>query len=506
MMQNHRYIRFLLQLILRMYHAISTWICWMMMTIILQKVPYVDPTSDDSDDQKNDHCVRKTKKIDGTNDTDCKSATSTDTNPSPQAQWDDVLRILFPSSSATTTTTIKSNGITVLPYHIEQLHHWDCGVTCLQMIFSWLFISDVSSHNKEMMNTNITTCNDLREWMIATIQTESIWTIDLVYLLHEFCQQHQHQQREKLPEQIDTIGTFRRDDIISSYSKFTFVMMTKSSLIVNHDNDINQNNNERHENHNNKLDDSYYIHLPYYKDTFVQDRVRIQQRLRQMAVIHDHCNDDNEHNYINSDCCVPTMINNRIYQGPTGTTTGSSFLSMDQIIHCIQHENCVAIALVDNTIFTNTFSATAVTRSCTTATATATNNPVTDTTNGKPKHDHTNHNNNHAYVGHYVIIVGISYDKEHVQKASWWKKSAKDDNNTSSKLLVPSERYTANENVSTLHQNNDACCFVIYNPANRSRSSHYNSTTTPEYVSITQFERAWRAYGTDDDIIFIAKQ
>jgi len=73
-----------------------------------------------------------------------------------------------------------------------------------------------------------------------------------------------------------------------------------------------------------------------------------------------------------------------------------------------------------------------------------------------------------SYAGHYVILCGMSCDPVHVRKA---KRSDR--------------------------KSTDEYCLVIKNPG---------SDNEVDYVSPFLLEQAWRAKGTDDDIIFVAKR
>lgn len=72
-----------------------------------------------------------------------------------------------------------------------------------------------------------------------------------------------------------------------------------------------------------------------------------------------------------------------------------------------------------------------------------------------------------SYAGHYVILCGMSCDPFHVHKA---KKSDR--------------------------KSTDDYCMIVKNPGNENEI---------DYVTPHLLERAWRATGTDDDIIFVTK-
>ncbi|KAL9188363.1 hypothetical protein ACHAXT_006741 [Thalassiosira profunda] len=76
-----------------------------------------------------------------------------------------------------------------------------------------------------------------------------------------------------------------------------------------------------------------------------------------------------------------------------------------------------------------------------------------------------------SYSGHYVILCGISYDENDIEYANM-------DSSAEEKRL-DSNNY----------------CMVLKNPGIWKRC---------EYVAPSRFEEAWRAKGTDEDVIFIA--
>jgi len=78
--------------------------------------------------------------------------------------------------------------------HCEQSETWDCGVACLLMILRWLNDLDLSLTGSLQPDNEV--CIDFdqscplseaeideKKWMLETLGTESIWTIDLIFLL-----------------------------------------------------------------------------------------------------------------------------------------------------------------------------------------------------------------------------------------------------------------------------------------------------------------------------------
>jgi hypothetical protein len=156
----------------------------------------------------------------------------------------------------------------------------------------------------------------------------------------------------------------------------------------------------------------------YYAADFGPDRVRVSRRLQSL----------------------------RDHGWPALQVSG---LSLCQVVDCIARENCVAIALVDN------------------------------------HHNHADDNSSHlsatfgtssslsSYVGHFVILTGISNDPEHLSEA-----------------IQDSTGTTAGT------ARRETCCLVVQNPG---------CDAFVSYWSLARFERAWRAEGTDEDILFIVR-
>ncbi|KAK1743256.1 guanylate cyclase [Skeletonema marinoi] len=124
-----------------------------------------------------------------------------------------------------------------------------------------------------------------------------------------------------------------------------------------------------------------------------------------------------------------------------------SHMSFNVLIDLVSRENVVAIVLLDNTIF----------------------NQQNNTSNAKTAsniHDQSDL----SYSGHYVVLCGVSRDKNDINIATM--NSQTDD----------SETYSY--------------CLVIKNPG------IWKET---QFVTPSLFEASWRAKGTDEDIILVAK-
>lgn len=136
-------------------------------------------------------------------------------------------------------------------------------------------------------------------------------------------------------------------------------------------------------------------------------------------------------------------------------TIQQPYLDIMEVVKLVKRQDCIAIALVDNNLLGK----------CTCNNDM--NSPIeSQLTTG-------------SYTGHYIVLGNISYDP--------------DDIFLSQKSVHDAEASTASIDSSS----NPPFCFVIHNPG---------SDMPFDYVSVSNFQQAWRAQGTDDDIIFIQKR
>eukprot|EP00548_Thalassiothrix_antarctica_P014944 CAMPEP_0194173588 /NCGR_PEP_ID=MMETSP0154-20130528/7873_1 /TAXON_ID=1049557 /ORGANISM="Thalassiothrix antarctica, Strain L6-D1" /LENGTH=260 /DNA_ID=CAMNT_0038886687 /DNA_START=193 /DNA_END=975 /DNA_ORIENTATION=- len=64
--------------------------------------------------------------------------------------------------------------------HVTQREAWDCGIACLLMVSKWL--RDCSGKKRTLSSNDGET---ERTWMLKTMASESIWSVDLVHLLQK---------------------------------------------------------------------------------------------------------------------------------------------------------------------------------------------------------------------------------------------------------------------------------------------------------------------------------
>jgi hypothetical protein len=312
-------------------------------------------------------------------------------------------RTEFIASSMTTTSSL----FTPIP-HVRQLETWDCGVACLQMIWQWLNISTGSSsssiHDTDT-DTDITTSNDDtqkdRDWMLQRLQTESVWTVDLVLLLdHLICSSSSSSSSSAKSQQ-------------ASY------LLSSKTLGVNE-----------------TLGD-----IGYYRAAFFQD----QQRVRELF-------GDIEQRQL------------PVLQQPR--------LSLEQIVAVIKEPHCIAVCLVDNAVLLAHDNNNNNNKRVMVGTAATSQTPGT-------QQEQQRHVVDDTYAGHYILLQGISCKHEHLQQAR----------GTSIDMDAAADADDSHSDYSY--------CFVVQNP-----NPGCSGTT---YLSPDRFERAWRAEGTDEDIIFVAK-
>jgi Guanylylate cyclase len=150
---------------------------------------------------------------------------------------------------------------TTLP-HVKQSELWDCGIACLQMIMAWI------------RPDRITT---IRQSMLLAVGTESIWSIDLIYLL----------------------ATMLHEDEAS------FLLCSKTLGV-----------------------DARHGALRYYQKAFSEDEVRLSQRFQEAARLHwpvlclQHISMTQVLRLISrSDCVAIVLLDNSILRQKVGATT-----------------------------------------------------------------------------------------------------------------------------------------------------------------------------------------
>jgi hypothetical protein len=219
--------------------------------------------------------------------------------------------------------------------------------------------------------------------MLQQLQTQSVWTVDLVLLLDHLIRSRKSSSQQE-----------------ASY------LFSSNTLQVNE-----------------TLGD-----IGYYRAAFLEDQQRVREHFgeikrQQLPVVLQRC------------------------------------LPLEQIVALVQEPDCIAICLVDNVVLLDH--------------AGDHKNVVNNVKNtgemvgmaAEMHHQqHRLHGVDDTYAGHYILLQGTSCQDDHLQQASGTSIDA-------------------------------GYCFVVQNPG--------CSETT--YLSPDRFERAWRAEGTDEDILFVTK-
>lgn len=238
-----------------------------------------------------------------------------------------------------------------------------------------------------------------RDWMLQTVGTESVWTIDLVLLLEKLIRLHE-------------AGTI-------SY------LFCSTNMGVN----------------------ISYNGLGYYQNAFQRDEVRVKQRFTESRTMG-----------------LPTLCVHH--------------LGLKEVVDVVSNENCVAIVLLDNYILLRKGRSSGQSHGVESNLSQGNNQNLPQGRDEKDPHatgkkqqttlEDDDALNLDTYAGHYVVLCGISFNPVDVALAE------KNDDERSE---------------------NDYC-MVIKNPA---------TCNEVDYITPGLFERSWRATGTDEDLVFVAK-
>mmetsp|Transcript_39837 Transcript_39837/g.119836 ORF Transcript_39837/g.119836 Transcript_39837/m.119836 type:complete len:431 (-) Transcript_39837:660-1952(-) len=333
-----------------------------------------------------------------------------------------------------------SRGPIITPMrHCLQYETWDCGIACLVMVLRWLRdgidgdnpqMSHATSPNRYGSTASLTQREMIeRAWMIDAVDTESVWTIDVVVLLENILDPGTRVAQEFPGANLDDWRGVRASYLFCS---------TKLGV------------------------DESYNHLGYYKSAFDRDEVRVTRRF-QLA----------------KELGLPTLC--------------VSKLDLAAVVDIVSCPNCIAVVLLDNIVLmgpiADSKAAPVKTGSCvkeslhlsveTEIRGDVINLVPSDINESIPevlkenipaaqKGTHSQPSDDSSYAGHYVILCGVSYDAADVGQAE-----------------------SNGEGIGS------SFCMVMKNPS---------SCNPTDFVTPAHFERAWRANGTDDDILFIAKK
>ena len=98
-----------------------------------------------------------------------------------------------------------------------------------------------------------------------------------------------------------------------------------------------------------------------------------------------------------------------------------------------------------------------------------------------------------SYAGHYMLVIGTSRDAKAMSLAGGGAGGGDGEISRGSSSSSKSNRCSNSK---------DTFCLVAYNPGQHPCAGGNNGMM---YITPSLFERAWRAEGTDEDVIFIVK-
>ena len=251
----------------------------------------------------------------------------------------------------------ESASVLLPPSFIGQEETWDCGIACLQMVLLWIQQQQQQRISVSIASraTTITTASQLRQSLLRDVGTQSVWTADLMWLLDQYITNN---------SSAPTPPPARNDDnkVEGDNRAVARYLFCSQCLQVN----------------------PVLQSFDYYCQAFARDQQRVQRILEEF------------------------MLRQQQHDGLRyGRLIQHDNLSLDQVVRLVELPYCVAIALVDNSILVPT-SYTSVTT-------------VDTTTNHSHPHQQQLHLpscRQQAYVGHFILLVGVSRDPQHLQQAS----------------------------------------------------------------------------------------
>jgi len=309
----------------------------------------------------------------------------------------------------------ENENIPLLPTQYSQLYYWDCGLACVQMILRWV---THHTHQNQSVTSRLELEIQQQRWMREFVNTQSIWTIDLYVLLHAiFDPSFPHSLNQKILLQ----EVFPSTNVKVSMVYFSDHCGVRES----------------------------YGACEYYRDQLQEDTIRVRN-LFDMAY----------------------RLGWNIFQTDRSSRSNAKALSLDipTLIHFISRPDCVAIALVNQYLWSPSLSvdgdnAFSKSENQTYSSPQTVHNDVDD----------TKISNNINYTGHYILIVGITYD-------------------------IRSSRNLKQHRFGWNSTDQYPYGLVVRDPG-----VHKNEDSTDIIVSVEMFESCWKSTGTDSDIILISR-
>jgi len=343
-------------------------------------------------------------------------------HPSPLDFHNDNTNSIQMLSKALNLKDVCSSDSDMLPppTHCSQQHLWDCGLACVQMVVRW-----VMRIQQSPCTMPISSYLDLelvqQKWMREYVATQSIWTIDLLALLHSI-----FDSNFIIPSKA-TQSYFPLRNKLSPDSFQSQSAGVKVSIVLCSDHF--------------GVRDSYGA-CEYYRDQLEEDAVRVGHLF----------------NVAHHFGCKMFLTAPELYNTSKSKTQCLDFPTTT-LVHFISRPDCVAIALVDQSLWTPSSS----------SDDSNTNNRLYSS---QPMY-YLDDSKNFTYTGHYVLLVGITY--------------ACDNHDN--------------------HQTRYHHCEVN----SKSQYPYYLLVRDPAIdqeretiVSVEWFEKCWKSNGTDSDVILIS--
>ncbi|KAL7577526.1 hypothetical protein ACA910_015062 [Epithemia clementina (nom. ined.)] len=353
---------------------------------------------------------------------------------------------------------------------IPQQEAWDCGVACLQMLLQWIRKSNNNDRrmtavdpehlgkddddvyktegktspkqlpNLEWFKTTCPTSNDSneedmtkvylrqeRENLLRELQTQSIWTVDIVYLLENLVQPFNQAANEK-DMQINVLFCSTLLEMNQTYGDFA-----------------------------------------YYQHSFDKDQARIRGLFQ--TLLHQS---NNSNSNSNNRAATPIALQ-------------TNKIPLSQLVWMVNQPQSVAMVLVDNSILVR---------------GTNTNNNSQNQYPPPPSSLSWQKSASQSYAGHYILLVGTSRDPNHLRQSCHLCEEEEEDNAEKDKCHDHHHQQQQKDEQQQHEVKHFDYCFVAYNPGNHTCMDENGVM----FLAPQLLEKAWRATGTDEDVIFVVQK
>jgi Guanylylate cyclase len=251
----------------------------------------------------------------------------------------------------------------------------------------------------------------------------------------------------------------------------------------------------------NNLDhaDETYQNYEYYQNDFAEDSHRVRatfQLLKSCQV--DMILTTSPKSLCGTASSSKRSNSNSSCNDNSNKKTAANILTIESIVQILLHDDCIAIVLLDNTILTRSASIKNKNDGLGGGNATdleTDTSKITETAPNKLSSE---------YMGHYVILCGVSTRSDDVQSAmaldrdvEWDAEYSNCISSRCTEIVDCCNLIRQTQEVHKQEEKKEPYCFVMSNPA--------PGSDPIVHISPQRFESSWRANGTDEDIIFIRR-